>query len=434
MRALLRRGVERHPLLWAALLAVAAVLTADGVERHGLVLAWTGGLVLLLLSCAVWLAGRRTLALGCLGVALLAGGLHAVRLGHQRHALEAALPGLDCTVRVISVPKSSGRGWSAMVISSPDGASRWWFRGTGAAPAFGETLHATGRFEELPVTRNPGQFDFKDWLFRQGASGVFQSRSPQQRVAAPGWIDRLTTGLRQNFSQAITRGLDPLGPEAAVIRAMVLGEIPPDPAITDPFRTSGTLHAFSVSGMHVAMLGAIGWFLLRSAGVPRRAAVVILIAGMTAYVWITGMSPPAIRSLTMATVFLSGFLLRRRGSLANILGFALLAAVLLAGHLIFLAGVQLSFGVVAAIAFWTAYTARPFQWLTAMDPYLPRQLYSRPQRLWLWCRKWLAGTLGVSTAATLGSLPLLIWHFGLVSPVSILAGLMMGPLIFALMS
>jgi ComEC/Rec2-related protein len=427
MRALLRRGVERHPLLWTALLGVAAVLVADGPGA----LRWTGACLLVLLFAAFWLSGRHLLAAVSLVVALSAGGFHSWRLARQRLALESSLPVLECAVKVVTPPKIAGRGWSAMVKDSH--GSLWWFRGTGLPPLYGESIAAGGNFSALPVTRNPGQFDFRDWAHRKGISGLFAARSAQKSLAPPSWLDAQTTRFRDGFSAAIVQGLDPASPEAVVIRAMVLGEVPPDPEITEPFRLSGTLHAFSVSGLHVAMLAAIGWLLLRLVGVSRRTSVVVLISAMAGYVWITGMSPPSVRALTMASVVLCGFLLRRRGSLLNVLGLALLAAVLLDGHLIFQAGVQLSFGVVAAIGLWSEYATWPVRRLAAPELYLPRQLYSRSQQASLWLRTWFVDSFGVSAAATAGSLPLLIWHFGLLSPISIVTCIFMGPVIFAVM-
>ncbi|MGA0846881.1 MAG: ComEC/Rec2 family competence protein, partial [Luteolibacter sp.] len=57
----------------------------------------------------------------------------------------------------------------------------------------------------------------------------------------------------------------------------------------------------------------------------------------------------------------------------------------------------------------------------------------RLQRAWLGIRRWAAGTIAVSMAAALGSAPLTILHFGIFTPISILASLVLLPMVFCLL-
>ncbi|TAE78036.1 MAG: DUF4131 domain-containing protein [Verrucomicrobia bacterium] len=432
MIAWLRRSVERHPLLWVAAVAACAVLAVDGSPLVGALLAALPLILLLKL-------GRVGIAATALFFAALAGLLHGIRLGPQqvaRQKIEATGSRHASTLaQVLSSPQASGGGWSALVDLRGDGprGKVWWW-GRGHAAEQGSIIQAEGRFLPPPPPRNPGEFDVPRWLHRQGAWAVFEARGPARTIEAPSTIARLTTRIRTWFRDAVTAGLDPTGPDAAVIRAMVLGENPDDDALIEAYRASGTLHVFSVSGMHVAMVGAIGWLVLRLLSVPRRQAVWLILAGMFTYAWISGMKAPAARSVTMAAILLGAFLLRRRPDLLNALGFALLAALLLDGHLIFQPGVQLSFGVLTAIGLATAAATRLFAWLKRREPYLPLPLYGPWRSRWLKLRENIATSLGASTAASLGSLPLTGWHFGFFSPVSIFASPLIGLPVFALMA
>ena len=89
--------------------------------------------------------------------------------------------------------------------------------------------------------------------------------------------------------------------------------------------------------------------------------MLVLLPLIFGYSWITGNSPPAVRSAWMAAVFLGAFVFRRRPDLLNALGAVLLAAMLWDGRLLFQPGVQLSYGVVAAIAVGTAWAAKLFR-------------------------------------------------------------------------
>jgi predicted membrane metal-binding protein len=326
MRAWLRRSVERHPLLWVAVAATAAVVTVDGGHLAG----W---LVVVLAAGIPGFLGLRGLPPVALLVALAAAVLHAERTRPQEVAQRwidaSGASTATVTARVTGLPQATGGGWSALVEirdGGPAGKVWWWGAGPAAAP--GETIAANGLFRPFPEPRNPGEFEVGKWLHRQGAWGVFEAQGLARQVAPPPGWSRSGQQARAWFREAVTAGLDPAGREAAVIRAMVLGENPDDDALIEAYRASGTLHVFSVSGMHVAMVGAIAWLLLRGIGVPRRAAVLLIVAVMFGYAWITGLKPPAARSVTMAAVLLGAFLLRRRPDLLNALGLALLAAVL----------------------------------------------------------------------------------------------------------
>lgn len=432
MRDRLRRTVERHPLLWVALVAAAAVLAADGWWLAGLL---CGGLLLGLLAAS----GLRRIAGAALLFAVFAGLLHTWRVTQQDGVLarlaREKIHSATITARLISEPRSTERGWSALVEVLAGGpAGKVWAYGEGATPLLWETVELKGRFLPLPLRRNPGTFDVHAWLYRQGAYGSFDSQVAARSVAPPSSFRMLEDRARTGFRHAVTTGLDPASRDAAVIQAMVLGDTPAqDEELIDFYRASGTLHAFSVSGMHVAMVGVIGWFVLKMAGVPRRSAVLLLLAGMLAYAWITGMKPPALRSVIMAGAFLGAFLMRRRPDLLNALGFALLATLITDGHLIFQAGVQLSFGVVWAIGIGTAVAAPLFAWMERREIYLPRQLYGKGREAWLKFREGAAASLAASTAASIGSVPLTLWHFGFLAPISILASPIVGIIIFVLM-
>jgi competence protein ComEC len=136
----------------------------------------------------------------------------------------------------------------------------------------------------------------------------------------------------------------------------------------------------------------------------------------------------------MAAVFLGAFAFRCRPDLLNSLGAVLLILMLWNGHLLFQPGVQLSYGVVAAIAIGLAWTTKTFDWMARPELYLPNKMMNRAQRAWLWLRRWAAGTMAVSLAAGIGSAPLTILHFGIVTPVSVIASLVLLPLVFVLLA
>ncbi len=420
----------RYPLFFAALVAAACVLVA----AHNLPLAIglgalcgaAGGLL------RNWRTGLTWLLCGC-----LAAGIFRVR-ETMRATAEADLlasAGGEMHGRVLKDGKGKGHFWSApaVLLDGPQAGAKVWWQGRGECPVAGSVVTASGNFSPLPVMRNPGEFDQAAWLRGQGVAAVFQASWVTGLVTTGRW-PALGAWLRKGFRTAVTAGLEENSQAAVVIRAVVIGEQPPDAEVlVAAFRNSGTLHAFSVSGLHVAMVGTIAWCLLRLTGVRRRWAVLVLLPLIFGYSWLTGNSPPAVRSAWMAVVFLGAFVSRRRPDLLNALGAVLLAATLWDGRLLFQAGVQLSYGVVAAIALGTGASLRLFAWMAKPELYLPLAFMTRWQRVWLWLRRHVAQSLGVSLAAAVGSTPLTAYHFGLVTPVSVFAGVIFVPLVFVLL-
>ncbi len=427
MEESLRRAVERHPLLWAAMMAAAAVLAADGWWVVGLI--GLGGLVFFLISARQW-----GVLFGSGSLALIAGVLHFSEVSRRVELAQRMGTGKSGPIeaRLLEEPRSAAGGWAALA-ELPATGDRVWLLARGTAASSGAVVTGKGVYQPIEAPRNPGQFDLRPWLTRRGAFAAFRANGGMEVVEKPSHWHTLGEGIRGRFRESVTRGLDPLSREAAVIRAVVLGEHPDDDVLIEPFRRSGTLHVFAVSGLHVGMVGLMGWFVLRLSGLSRRGAVIPLIGLMFGYAWLTGMKPPAMRAAWMAAVVLGAFWFRRRPDVVNALGLAALLMLLIDGDLLFQAGVQLSFGVVLAIGYLHRGVGRAFEWMRWVEPYLPRSLYGVWQERWLGLRRRMADMLTVSSSAWLGSAPLTALHFGLMTPISILASVTLFVVVFPLL-
>lgn len=428
-RERVNRFCRRHPLFVVALVVVCCVIGADRWWWLGAMIAL--GSAVLALAC-----GNRRRAwcwLACGLVAVTVFGLKKSTRSRAEQGLVGTGDRLEATI--LADGKGGGGNWSApaRLRSGPWRGTKVWWEGHGETPVAGARVSGAGNFLKLREPRNPEEFDEADWLRRRGVVAIFRSYGSQRLET--GRLAALGAGVRSAFRQAVTAGLEEDSQQSKVIRAIVIGEAPPDAdELVAAFRNSGTLHIFSVSGMHVAMVGSIAWLVLRALGVSRRWAVVAILPLIFGYSWITGNSPPAVRSAWMLAVYLMAFVFRRQPDLLNALGAVLLAAMLWDGNLLFQPGVQLSYGVVAAIAIGTAAGSRMFVWMARKEEYLPDDQITGWRARWLGLRKKTAAGLGVSTAAWVGSTPLTIYHFGLVTPVALIATGVLGPLVYALLS
>ncbi|NWK55942.1 ComEC/Rec2 family competence protein [Verrucomicrobiaceae bacterium N1E253] len=301
----------------------------------------------------------------------------------------------------------------------------------------GDLVHVQGSLSPIPPPRNPHGFDLARWRHRQGANLQLVADHPVQAVG----INTLRIPLRtmakwrNTLRKNMTRGLEPESEDAQLIRAVVLGERPPQPStMIDDFRNSGTLHVFAVSGLHVGMVGLLIGFVLSLLRAPRWMIITLTILGMALYAGITGGRPPAVRAVIMASVFLSGFLVKRHPVLINSLAASAVLVLLWDGHQLFTPGFQLSYGVLLAIALFTRFWTQRLHRIGQLDPFMPRLLLSHWQERRLVIREHLQGSLSVSCAAWMGSSPLIWIHFGIITPISILASIPLMLMIFGVLA
>jgi len=409
------RFSARHPLFAVACVAVVAVISADWHWLAGVLAALAGGGI-------GWFCGTRGRGIVWLACGIAAVTVFSLRTGMQAKAERGLVDtgGRHAAVILADAKGNPGR-WTApaRISTGPWKGVQIQWDGSGDVPVAGSRVSGGGNFSRLREPRNPQEFDEAGWLRRKGVAAVFRARDNRVETGA---LAALGSAIRKGFRTAVTEGLEENSSQAKVIRAIVIGESPPDAdELVAAFRNSGTLHIFSVSGMHVAMMGTIAWFVLRWLRVSRRTAVLLILPLVFGYSWITGNSAPAVRSAWMMAVFLLAFSFRRQPDLLNALGAVLLAAVLWDGNLLFQPGVQMSYGVVAAIAIGTSWATSWFAWMAEKEEYLPDDLLTGWQKRWLAVRRKAVTILSVSTAAWIGSTPLTIWHFGLVTPIALIA-------------
>jgi len=224
----------------------------------------------------------------------------------------------------------------------------------------------------------------------------------------------LALGHREQIRARAERALDGGMPtrEAALARGFVLGEDQRiDPATVEDFRRAGLSHLLAVSGQNVALLALLAMPLLALLGMPLRARLLWIVAAIVVYVPLAGGGPSIVRAGVMGALTLLATFAGRRAS--RLYGLAIAAIVTLAidpriGADI---GWQLSFAAVLGILA----IARP----------LRRTIVSRLGSGGL--RGAVAEGAAVTVAATLATAPLIVFHFGELSTVSLFANLLALP-------
>lgn len=210
----------------------------------------------------------------------------------------------------------------------------------------------------------PDTFQFQRFLYFQGigASGFAVGRwypvASSDPVSWGAGLHAWTESLRRSIGDRIA-ALVP-GEDGTVAAALINGEQSAIPqGLQEAYRVSGIAHILSVSGVHLSLLAAIIFFVMRRglALVPaialridtKKAAAWAALAATGFYLVISGMSVPAIRSFLMVGIVLCAILVDRQAiSLRNV-GWAALALMAIYPDAIFGASFQMSFLAVLAL-------------------------------------------------------------------------------------
>ena len=289
----------------------------------------------------------------------------------------------------------------------------------GLAADCGDRLSLRGKLRRGQPARNPGAFDYREFLALRGLHGTFYVKRVEQIVAVedlPGsrvyeWLVRPVRGA---IRETIQRNLS--GPPAGLLQGMLLGEkyrIPDE--VKDIFRRTGLAHALVISGLHVGLVAAFfftGFGLFR---LPDRAACGATIGVLAVYALVTEMQPPVVRASLMGGVILGGRMLGRSGDIYNSLGLAALLILSIWPTSLMSLSFQLSFGATLSIVS----LHRP---LVSLFP----ERWRQEDR---WVGKWIVAPLCVSLAAQLGTGPLIAHHFQQFAPISLVANLAVVPLL-----
>jgi len=306
------------------------------------------------------------------------------------------------------------------------------------APAEGDLIRVTGSLQGIGPPRNPGEFDAKAWMAQCGITCQIETSAGGDlavvRKASAYSLASLANRSRQWMENTLRAGISEDPVVCDFLAGMVLGVTASIPdAIRQEFRNTGTFHLFSVSGLHVGMIGLILWQALKIAGVGRRWAVAVIIPALFFYALLTGWKPAGLRSAVMSAIFLIGMTSSRQPVPINSLCAAAFLILVQWTNEAFNPGFQLSFLVVAAILLLAVPLHDLIRKHCHPDPFVPRQLWTRWQKRASGTVETLGGLASVSFAAWVGALPLTLWYFHLVSFSALPANLLIVPLAFAIM-
>ena len=321
----------------------------------------------------------------------------------------------------------------------------------------GDRFLAKTKAARITTYSTPGSFNYKRYLANQSimVKGFIQSPldimkvqiiAPvdlASRLAALQYIpERIRHTIASFLDQTLTQ------PSRGLYKAILIGDRSDvAPQVLENFTSAGCIHILAISGMHMGLLALItiailNWLLKRSTWlllhIPvLKVAVGIAFIPLLFYALIAGFNIPVLRSLLMTTVFILAILFDRPKNLINHIILAAFFILLWKPTAIFTASFQLSFSAVIAIAliypilhhslFLSAFSATPAiaESTPTSKPSPFGSLHVLPATFF----KWLFAGIALSTAAILGTMPLLLFHFNRISAIAPITNLLIEPLI-----
>ncbi|MCI0546530.1 MAG: DNA internalization-related competence protein ComEC/Rec2 [Candidatus Rokubacteria bacterium] len=194
----------------------------------------------------------------------------------------------------------------------------------------------------------------------------------------------------------------------ALLEGLLIGErrqLPP--TLLGDFRRAGVYHVLAISGFNVALVAGSAFLLFRLVRVPAPLAAVLALATLLAFAAVVGGQPSVLRATVMGGLFLAAGLLGRESRVWNSLAAALVVLLVLDPGSLAEPGLQLSFAATAGLLHLGPWTRA---------------------RLAPWCPGPIASALAVSVGAQLGVTPVMLLHFGQLSPLGVVANLLVVPL------
>ena len=246
-------------------------------------------------------------------------------------------------VRLYAYPPESrsNPNWSAALLRLPAGAG------------LGVTVH----LRPPRRYRDPGVGDFGASTRRAGILATATLPLDAWRSWPVAGRAGITAQARAWLWGWLSAHVDQLVPPAgaprvnALLRGMLLGdEARLDEATRTQFQIDGVFHLVVVAGLHIGVLAAVLWWLLRWLGCRRDGAAALTLLLLAAYAWSIAGRTPTLRALLMLTLYFGARLWFRERQGLNAVGAAALILLLWRPLDLYAAGFQMSFGAALLLA------------------------------------------------------------------------------------
>ncbi|MCX5808527.1 MAG: DNA internalization-related competence protein ComEC/Rec2 [Proteobacteria bacterium] len=276
-----------------------------------------------------------------------------------------------------------------------------------------DSVRIYGQMKEFaPTFKNPYITSWK-WLKRLEGThyeikGTVLSVEPGQNI-----IQQARNAIKKKIEESGAK-------EYGIIKALTIGD---KTSLEDNTKTlflkTGTSHILAISGLHVGIIAGfffilVRWLLgrsyaLRLSGRDKKYASLIVIPFAFIFMLLSGSGVSTIRATIMITIFMLSLFFERQREPVNTIALSALIILLLYPHSLFMPSFQLSF---MSVLFIVIIMQRLYPLIRERNKGI----------------KWFFSSILTTSTATIGTLPIVIYHFYGVNPLCMIHNLVSIPL------
>jgi len=288
--------------------------------------------------------------------------------------------------------------------------------------AYGDYLQIEGKLHRPYNFSSETNFSYRDYLQNRGIYFILSvKKNSEIQLLARNRGSRLKSYsliLRQRlcriFSDHLTKN------EAGIMKAILLGD---RSTIVKPVRAlfvqTGTAHILAISGLHIGVVAAIFLLLVKLIPIGGKWQSAGAIGLLIFYAFLTGGRPSVVRATIMMVVFLASYIIEKERDVLNTLSLAAMIILVYNPLNLFDIGFQLSFVCVLSIIFLNI----RFKKTRSTRPFRKKD---NPFDRLVQC---VLRSIAFSTAIWIGVAGFIVYYFGIITPVTIVANLLIVPFI-----
>jgi ComEC/Rec2-related protein len=283
--------------------------------------------------------------------------------------------------------------------------------------SYADYVRAHG-FLSTPIpARNPGAFDYREYLANKKIGSIFYVSRPDdigilERQSGNPFLTKIVIPLRRYILSIFERYID--SPQRSLIAGFLIGEVRFIPSeIHQNFRDTGTLHLLAVSGSNVALVIGTVELILLLAWVPSRQRHIIALFVIILFSYLSYNQPSVVRASVMISLYLLGRLAYRKVNYINILSMAAILILIFEPLMLWDVGFQLSFAATFGLVYFLPLIYRRLSTSGSVRKKIP---------------SFILMTFFSSAVAQLAVAPILAANFNTIPIIGLFANLLIVPL------
>lgn len=305
----------------------------------------------------------------------------------------------------------------------------------------GNYIKIKGKLRTPNPSSNPYQFDYKNYLKNNDCRYILYADNNSLTVTdrvkfgkniEDSWFYILSKfeNIREEIIRVHSKNIK--SPKLEILGSIVFGNetINPDESTKENFKASGLLHLLAASGLNVALIFGIWWWIASLLRLPYAFSIIVGCVFIIFYTFMTGFPPSILRASLMLLFVLLGKLIDKTSDSVGLIFFVGFLILLFQPKMIFDIGFQLSFAVTFGLITNVEILVSKFKIQDDKFKVKHKNL-NRFQKyiLFLFSPVSLASIISVPLVAQLWVIPLQMHYFNNFAPLSIFANIAVVPFI-----